>query len=78
MLKLKTFLQEEPYVMLRTDNASNQKYKGFCIDLLDKIAKICNFTYKIKLVDDGFHGSFVNGKWNGLIGELIDKVKIKH
>ena len=47
-----------------------------CIDLIEKIASICNFTYTIKLVDDGFHGSFVDGKWNGIIGELIEQVKI--
>jgi hypothetical protein len=41
---------------------------------MDKIASICNFTYKLKLVEDGFHGAFVNGKWNGMVGELIDKV----
>ncbi len=63
-------------MMLRDNNtkSSNKKYKGYCIDLLEKIAKICNFTYTIKLVEDGFHGSFVNGKWNGIIGELIEQV----
>jgi hypothetical protein len=34
------------------------EYEGFCIDLLEVIASICNFTYQIKLVSDGFHGSF--------------------
>ena len=52
----------------------NAQYKGYCVDLLDKISLICNFTYKLKLVEDGFHGAFVNGKWNGIVGELIDKV----
>lgn len=71
--------QEEPYIMLRNPVGNetlsgNQKYKGFCIDLLDKIAALCNFTYKIKLVDDGYHGTYINGRWNGIIGELIDKV----
>ena len=54
----------------------NHQYKGYCIDLIEKIASICNFTYTIKLVDDGYHGSFVDGKWNGIIGELIEQVKI--
>ena len=35
---------------------------------------MCEFNYTIKLVDDGFHGSLVDGKWNGLVSELIDKV----
>jgi hypothetical protein len=52
----------------------NGRYKGYCIELLDRIANICNFTYTIKMVDDGLHGAVVNGKWNGIVSELIDKV----
>ena len=51
----------------------NAQYKGFCVELLDKIAQICKFNYTIQLVEDGFMGSFVNGKWNGIVSELIDK-----
>lgn len=51
----------------------NNRFEGYCIDLLEKIANICNFTYTIKLVDDGYHGTLINGKWNGIIGELVDK-----
>ncbi len=40
----------------------NDKYIGFCVQMLDKIAAICNFNYTIKMVDDGFHGALVNGK----------------
>ncbi len=54
----------------------NDRYEGFCVQMLDKIAKICGFNYTIKLVDDGFHGVFVNGKWNGIVSELIDKVSL--
>ena len=69
-------MKEEPYVMLKKGvDLDDYAYEGYCIDLLEKIASICNFTYKIKLVDDGFHGSFINGKWNGMIGELIDQVE---
>ena len=52
----------------------NHQYEGFCIDLLEKIATICNFSYTIKLVDDNFYGTMVNGVFNGLIAELINKV----
>jgi hypothetical protein len=56
----------------------NQKFKGFCIDLIEKIASLCNFTYEIIEVYDGLHGSYSNitMKWNGLIGEIIEKVTI--
>ncbi len=52
----------------------NDRYEGYCIDLLDKIAKLCGFNYTIKLVEDGLYGAYVDGKWNGLVKELIDKV----
>ena len=51
----------------------NQKYIGFCVQMLEQIARMCNFTYTIKPVDDGYHGAIVNGKWNGIVSELIDK-----
>jgi hypothetical protein len=56
----------------------NQKFEGFCIDLLEKIAKLCNFTYEIRQVNDGQHGSFsfITNKWNGIVGEIIEKVKV--
>lgn len=51
----------------------NFKYIGFCVQMLEQIARMCNFTYSIKLVDDGYHGAIVNGKWNGIVSELIEK-----
>ena len=53
---------------------SNRKYKGYCIDMLDRIAQLCNFNYTIKLVDDGKYGALVNGSWNGMVSELLNKV----
>jgi hypothetical protein len=65
--------KEEPYVM---ESASKEnEYFGYCIDLLNRLAKACNFTYDIKLVNDGFYGTLNDfGKWNGIIGELVDYV----
>lgn len=52
----------------------NDRYEGYCIDLLEKISSHCGFNYTIKLVEDGLYGTKVNGKWNGLVKDLIDKV----
>ena len=56
------------------------KYFGYSIDLLDKIALFCNFTYEISVVRDGFHGKQMKTEdaiiWNGLVKELIDKVNL--
>lgn len=44
--------------------------KGFCIDILKKIAKTVKFTYDLYLVTNGKHGKKVNGTWNGMVGEV--------
>jgi hypothetical protein len=28
----------------------NDRYEGYCIDLLEKISKVCGFNYTIRLV----------------------------
>ncbi|CAB1439896.1 unnamed protein product [Pleuronectes platessa] len=45
--------------------------KGFCIDILKKIAKAVKFTYDLYLVTNGKHGKKVNGTWNGMVGEFL-------
>lgn len=61
--------------MLKENVTSGSIYEGYCIDLIEKIATMCNFTYTIKPISDGLYGSLdETGKWTGLIGELIDKV----
>ncbi|KAJ8345206.1 hypothetical protein SKAU_G00293990 [Synaphobranchus kaupii] len=47
--------------------------KGFCIDILKKIAKNVKFTYDLYLVTNGKHGKKINGTWNGMVGEVVLK-----
>ncbi|XP_074594832.1 glutamate receptor ionotropic, kainate 2-like [Brevipalpus obovatus] len=78
-----------PYVMLNdTPGAENltgnDRYMGFCIDLLDEISRfkpkkddsrLENFTYEIRILPptSGAHGSKdEKGEWNGLIRELLE------
>lgn len=55
---------------------SNERFEGFCIDLLYQISKIVGFEYKIDLVPDGKYGVFdyETGEWNGIVRQLMDKV----
>lgn len=55
----------------------NNRFHGYCVDLLDEISKILKFNYTIKPVDDGKYGAPVGPKneWNGMVRELIDKVR---
>lgn len=71
-------VQEEPYVMLKKSDKAlvgNDRFEGFCIDLLKELANILGFTYEIRLVPDGRYGSQDDkGQWNGMIRELIEHV----
>ncbi len=53
--------------------------KGFCIDILKKIAKSVKFTYDLYLVTNGKHGKKINGTWNGMVGEvrLVNEVHVR-
>uniref|UniRef100_A0A3P9H824 Glutamate receptor n=1 Tax=Oryzias latipes TaxID=8090 RepID=A0A3P9H824_ORYLA len=68
--------KEEPYVMLKKSDRAlvgNDRFEGFCIDLLKELAGLLGFTYEIRLVPDGKYGSQDDkGQWNGMIRELIE------
>ncbi|VDI72337.1 glutamate receptor, ionotropic, invertebrate [Mytilus galloprovincialis] len=71
---------EAPYVMLKETTGNqqlkgNDRYEGFCVDLLKSIAKNVGFDYEIKVVPDELYGAYdaKTGEWNGIIKELIEK-----
>ena len=70
--------QEDPYMMEVGDSSlrGNDRFEGYCVDLLREIAKILNFTYEIHLVADGQYGSpqGESDEWTGMVKELIDQV----
>ncbi|KAM7413305.1 hypothetical protein PAMA_020610 [Pampus argenteus] len=69
--------QENPYVMLRPNHQElegNDRYEGFCVDMLKELADILKFKYRIRLVADGLYGvPGANGTWTGMVGELISR-----
>ncbi|OXU28647.1 hypothetical protein TSAR_008623 [Trichomalopsis sarcophagae] len=75
--ELYTHSQEQPYVMLRSRGnfSGNERYEGFCIDLLKEIAHMVGFAYRIELVPDGKYGvyDYETGEWNGIVRQLMDK-----
>lgn len=70
--------QSKPYVMLKTNGnlTGNDRFEGFCIDLLKTIADLIGFSYELYIVPDLKFGAenTSTGEWNGLVREIIDKV----
>lgn len=53
----------------------NDRFEGYCLDLLKELSNILGFLYDVKLVPDGKYGAQNDkGEWNGMVKELIDHV----
>ncbi|XP_038551043.1 glutamate receptor ionotropic, kainate 2-like [Micropterus salmoides] len=68
---------EEPYVMFKKSDKplyGNDRFEGYCIDLLRELANILGFLYEVRLVEDGKYGTQDEntGQWNGMVKELMD------
>uniref|UniRef100_A0A4W5R679 Glutamate receptor n=1 Tax=Hucho hucho TaxID=62062 RepID=A0A4W5R679_9TELE len=52
----------------------NDRFEGYCIDLLRELASILGFSYELRLVEDGRYGAQdeTTGQWSGMVKELID------
>ena len=52
----------------------NDRFEGFGIELIEKLATRLGFNYTFKLQEDGAYGSpnKETGEWNGMIRELMD------
>ncbi|NXG86791.1 GRIK1 protein, partial [Stercorarius parasiticus] len=51
----------------------NDRFEGYCLDLLKELSNILGFIYEVKLVSDGKYGAQNDkGEWNGMVKELID------
>lgn len=74
------FQQSTPYVMLKSDRnlTGNDRFEGFCIDLLRTIAELLGFNYDLYLVPDNKFGAenTSSGEWSGLVKEIIEKVPL--
>jgi Ligated ion channel L-glutamate- and glycine-binding site len=76
--------QEAPYLLIRRKVSEdghplvgNNRYDGYCAELIKKIADIVHFEYLMREVKDGKFGAVENGTWNGMVGELIREVSYR-
>ncbi|XP_020619404.1 glutamate receptor 4-like [Orbicella faveolata] len=70
-----TLKQTAPFVIRKKEEQDGAAwYEGYCIDLLNELARNLKFTYEIYHSPDGLYGAEKeNGTWNGMIGELVNK-----
>ncbi|XP_064873192.1 glutamate receptor ionotropic, NMDA 3A [Oncorhynchus nerka] len=71
-----TALLQSLFLQMRGPNDSiPMKYKkccyGYCVDLLEKLAEDMGFDFDLYIVGDGKYGGFKNGRWTGLVGDLL-------
>ncbi|XP_078377925.1 glutamate receptor ionotropic, kainate 3-like [Oculina patagonica] len=73
--KLRAVIAEDaPFIMKKKDVDGHFLYEGYCIDLLNELARNLKFSYEIYPSPDGLYGAKTeNGTWDGIIGELISK-----
>nr|KAF6409974.1 glutamate ionotropic receptor kainate type subunit 5 [Rousettus aegyptiacus] len=54
--------------------SGNERFEGFCVDMLRELAQLLRFRYRLRLVEDGLYGApEPNGSWTGMVGELINR-----
>ncbi|GFT22040.1 glutamate receptor ionotropic, kainate 2 [Trichonephila clavipes] len=62
--------------MLRNSSTGlqgNDRFEGFCVDLIEELSNILHFKYEIRLVKDNEYGKEKrggSGEWSGMIGEV--------
>ncbi|XP_055500460.1 LOW QUALITY PROTEIN: glutamate receptor ionotropic, kainate 1 [Leucoraja erinacea] len=71
-----TTILEDPYVMHKKSDKplyGNDRFEGYCLDLVKELSSILGFTYEVRLVADGKYGAQnEKSEWNGMVGELIN------
>ncbi|XP_069184022.1 glutamate receptor ionotropic, kainate 2 isoform X2 [Procambarus clarkii] len=73
-----SFAYNDPYIMLKESSeqlTGNDRFEGFCIDLLNEIASILKFNYTLVPVPENKYGNKnrTTGEWNGMIRELLEQ-----
>ncbi|KMZ07266.1 uncharacterized protein Dsimw501_GD24375 [Drosophila simulans] len=66
---------ETPYVMMHYGKnfTGNERFYGFCVDILETISREVGFDYILDLVPDRKYGAKdpETGEWNGMVAQLM-------
>merc|ERR1711973_635784 len=71
-----TVVQNKPWIMLKEDSSNrvgNDRYEGFLVDLLEKLAGMYNVNFELQEQADGRYGARdESGNWSGMIGSVVN------
>ncbi|XP_063879180.1 glutamate receptor ionotropic, kainate 2-like isoform X9 [Scylla paramamosain] len=66
---------DNPFMMMRPGKnfTGNQRFYGFCVDLLHEISVHAGFDYILEISPEGVYGAPnpVTGEWNGIVKQLM-------
>ncbi|XP_069130736.1 glutamate receptor ionotropic, kainate 2-like isoform X4 [Argopecten irradians] len=75
-----TTIIEPPFIQWKNDTPLshpiynlNEHLEGFCVSVLEEMAKLLDFTYNLTLVPDGKFGSLKTHGWTGMVRVLFEK-----
>lgn len=56
----------------------NDRFEGYCVDLIQELSTILDFKYELYLVHDNRFGARrPDGHWDGMVGEVLAGVSFK-
>ena len=62
--------------MFGNESTPQEDFTGFTVDIVKRLKKMLDFDYHFIVLESGGSGNLKNGKWDGLVGALIDQVLI--
>ena len=71
-------LQDAPFIIVKKNEDGTVSYEGYCVDLIEELARILKFKYEFYQSPDGKYGGITeNGTWDGMIREVLNRVRIQ-
>lgn len=68
-------MEKAPLANGEPHTGPNRNLEGYCIDLIQALSRSENFEYVVEVSEDYGDKNETDGTWNGIIGQLIRKVR---
>ncbi|GBO05121.1 hypothetical protein AVEN_234739-1 [Araneus ventricosus] len=65
--RLQVTIVGAPFLVKNPDGS----LEGYVMDLVEQLSLVTGRRFQVQVVKDGYYGVYRNGRWNGMIGELV-------